>query len=208
MKKASAVLICLVFIAGTAVASPFGEGGGTSPGEEESNLATILMITVVVGFTALLVSDIIADDGLESQDALAGITASDTSSVSEETGVNWEQLAPADSLPVLAIAVFQGPSGREAARYMASLLSSRENIDYTIHGSPSALGHQSPSETASTGFAFVPSDYFITADQEGLFLFHRGSGQPEWSFPMQEAGLDSAFVRRAAASLMEHFELP
>ncbi len=208
MEKVSAVLICLVFMAGTAVATPFGEGGGTSPGEEESNLATILMITVVVGFTALLVGDIIADDGLESQDALAGITASDTSSVSEETGVNWERLAPADSLPVLAIAVFQGPSGREAARYMASLLSSRENIDYIIHGSPAALGNQSPWETAATGFAFVPGDYFVTSGPEGLFLFHRGSDQPEWFFPMQGAELDSAFVRSAASSLMEYFELP
>jgi hypothetical protein len=91
---------------------------------------------------------------------------------------------------------------------MASLLSSRENIDYTMHGSPAALGNQSPSETATMGFAFVPGDYFVTSGPEGLFLFHRGDSQPEWSFPMQGAELDSAFVRNAAASLMEYFELP
>lgn len=207
MKKVSAVLICLVFMAGTAVASPFGEGGGSSPGEEESNLAAILMITVVVGFTALLVGDIMADDGLESQDALAGIP-SDSVEVSEQTGVDWARLTPADSLPVLAIAVFQGNGGRESARYMASLLSSRENIDYTIHGSPAALGNLSPGEAASTGFSFVPSDFFLTGGPEGLFLFRRGNGEPHWSFPASEAGMDSVYIRSAASSLIEHLTLP
>ena len=207
MKSAMAVLMTAVFILGTAVASPLGEGGGSTADDSESNLAGILMITVVAGFAALLVGDIISDNAEDSQDALAGI--SDSSAVIEETGIDWNQLngdSSEESIPVLAVAVFQVESGRDLARYLTAMLAPGEQRDYTIHGTPVALGSMSSAEAAATGFTFMSCDLFVTGDDEGIQLFERGNPEPVWTY--QSESLDSNSVRGASANLMEFLSIP
>lgn len=207
MKKAMAVLMTMVFILGTAVASPLGEGGGSSTDDSESNLAGILMITVIAGFAALLVGDIISDNAENSQDALAGI--SDSASVVEETGVDWNQLngdSAEGSIPVLAVAVFQADSGRDLARYLTALLAPGDQRDYSIQGAPVALGSLSSAEAAATGFTFMNCDFFVTGDDEGIKLFMKGNASPVWTY--DAVPLDSNTVRGASASLMEFLSIP
>ena len=206
MKNAMAVLIAAVFILGTAVASPLGEGGGTSSDESESHLAEILMITVVAGFAALLVGDILSDNAIDSQDALAGIT--DSSAVIEETGVDWNQLnddSAVENIPVLAVAVFQTDSGRDLAKYLTALLAPGDQRDYTIQGTPVALGSMSSAEAAATGFSFMNCDLFITGDGEGLQLFQQGITDPVWVY--NAVSMDSNAVLEASAGLLEFLSI-
>lgn len=207
MKQALAVLIAAVFFMGTAVAYPLGEGGGSSADEDDSKLAGILMISVVAGFAALLVTDIISDNATDSQDALAGLA--DTSFVSEETGVDWNQLQDDSSepgIPVLAIAVFQTESGRDLAKYLAALLVPGDGTSYIIQGTPVALGHMDPDDEASTGFSFLSCDLFVTGNETGMLLFDRNAQGPVWSHPWESS--DSAAVRSASAELMEFLAIP
>lgn len=204
MKNAMAVLMAAVFVLGTATASPVGQGGGSTPTDNESNLTGILMITFAAGFAALIIGDIISDSGQESQDALAGYTAPDTAS--EDTGVNWEQFSaasPEESVPVLAVAVFPGDSGRDLARYLTGLLAPGENLLYTTNHAPVALGAMSSSQAATTGFSFMNCDMFVTGDETGFQLFERGIADPVWTYGTEL--LDSASVRQGASGLVEFF---
>lgn len=201
MKNAAVILILLVFVTGITVASPLDQGGGGSGTDEENNLSTILMITVVAGFVAIIVGDIISDRPQVSQDALAGI---DPDGATEDTGVNWENLSekPGDnSLPQMAVAVFQMNGGRELARYFNNLLAPGENEYYSVHGPPVSLGSMPPSEAAATGFTFTDTHWFITADSTGFQMFARGISEPVWLFNAENP--DSASARAASASLID-----
>lgn len=201
MRNALAVLITLIFVLSTAVASPFDEGGGT-PDENESNLATILMVTAVAGFAALLIGDILSDNSTDSQDALAGIP--DSTTVHESTGIDWGSFSSetADNgLPVVAVAVFQGDTGRDLARYLTGLLVPGEDIYYSLYGSPVSLGNMSSSQAAETGFSFINCDMFIAGDDSGFQLFYRDNPDPVWS--LEAVNPDSNAVRRASASLLD-----
>ena len=202
MKKLTVVLILLTFFLNTAVASPAGQGGGTESDAEETNISTIILIAVVAGVSWLLVSDILADKSVESQDALSGIVEEPVTY--EDTGINWEsvldetQEAP---VPVVAFSVFNVDNGRELTSYFTALLQQDEEIFYTIQGTPIALGSMSPSEAAATGLSFVDCDWFITGDNTGVQLFSRNSDQPVWQF--ESLNPDSNAVRAAAASFRD-----
>jgi hypothetical protein len=207
MKRAAAILLAAVFLLGTAAAAPLGEGGGSSSDDSESNLAGILMVTVVVGFAALLVGDIISDNAEDSQDALAGIM--DSTAVVEETGVDWNQLngdSTEARIPVMAVAVFQADSGRDLARYLSALLAPGEQTNYLLSGTPVALGSMNSAEAAATGFTFMDCDLFVTGDDEGIQLFERDNPQPVWTYYSES--IDSNTVRRASANLMEFLSAP
>lgn len=201
MKNAAVMLMLIVFIPGITVASPLDQGGGGSSTDEESNLSTILMITVVAGFVAIIVGDIISDRPQVSHDALAGI---DPDAAPEDTGVNWEDLSNnsgGNDLPSLALSVFQLPGGRELARYLNNLLAPGENEYYSLYGPPVSLGSMPPSEAAATGFTFTDTHWFITADSTGFQMFARGIDEPVWLFNAENP--DSASARAATASLID-----
>ena len=196
------VLILLTFFLNTAVASPAGQGGGTESDAEETNISTIILIAVVAGVSWLLVSDILADNSVESQDALSGIVEEPVTY--EDTGINWEsvldetQEAP---VPVVAFSVFNVDNGRELTSYFTALLEQGEQLYYTIHGTPVALGNMSSPEAAATGLSFVECDWFITGDSTGIQLFSRDSDQPVWQF--ESTNPDSTAVSAAAASFRD-----
>ncbi|PIE53314.1 hypothetical protein CSA37_01900 [Candidatus Fermentibacteria bacterium] len=201
MKKPAAVLILLLFTVNTALASPVGQGGGSTPNEEESNLSTVIMIAVVAGFSALIIGDIITDNAEDSQDAISGV---ETNDASEDTGVDWGSLAAdtADtSLPILSVSVFTVNDGRNLASYFSTLLEQGNGLYYNVHGNPAALGAMAPEEAAATGFAFLDCDWFIAGDSSGIYLFSRNSDEPLWQWNLAPA--DSASVRNAAAEFRE-----
>ncbi len=201
MKNAAVILMLLVFIPGITVASPLDQGGGGSGTDEESNLSTILMITVVAGFVAIIVGDILSDEPQVSHDALAGI---DPDAAPEDTGINWEDLSDSSggsALPSLALSVFLLPGGRELARYFNNLLAPGENEYYSLYGPPVSLGSMPPAEAAVTGFSFTDTHWFITADSTGFQMFARGIAEPVWSYSAEDP--DSASARSASASLID-----
>jgi len=199
--KVIATVLILLFSA-TSAAYPGDEGGGSSSGDEDSTLSGILMITVVVGVAVILVSDILSDNAQDSQDALAGINVTDATS--DQTGVNWDQIAhdaEGDGIPVLAVAVFNIPSGRDLARYFTGLLAPGEEIHYTVYGPPLFLGSIPPAQAAATGFSAVNCNWFITGDSTGIQLFQKGQPEPVWFFAGQNP--DSSSIRTASARFFE-----
>ena len=209
MKRFMAVLLITTLVAGTAMSHPLGQGGGSQQTSDESQLSTILMVTVFVGVTALLVGDILSDNSVDSQDALAGVMESDSVETSQETGIDWGNLggdAPGNEAPVLALGVFSVPDGRDLAHYMTGLLAPGEEINYRLHGDPVALGSIDADEAAAMAFSFIQCDYFLTADQQGFQLFQRNGEDPLWS--LSPSNLDSAAVLSASAELMDILSAP
>ena len=198
MKRLTAV-ICLFIFANLAVAHPFSSGGGgSSSADDESNLAIILMTVVLVGVSALFVTDILADK------------SQNTSSVntdeieSEETGVNWEQLSnnsDEDSLPLMALSIFPGENGRNLAAYFSSLINQGDGIYFDNYSAPVSFGQMDPVEAAETGFSFLNCQWFIATTVSGFELYSEDTDRPIWTF--QASTWDSLMVREAASSFLD-----
>lgn len=202
MKKLTAVLIILAFSLNTAVASPMGQGGGSGDDPEDASISTLILVVVVVGVAGLLVSDIIADNSEDSQDALSGVVTEPETS--QETGVDWGSIvqeSDAPFVPKLAISVFNIENGRNLAGYFSALLQQDEELNYSIQGTPIALGAMSSAQAAQTGLSFVDCDWFVTGDSTGVQLFSKVQTSPIWHFYSDIP--DSAAVRAAAESFRE-----
>ncbi len=202
MKRIAALLFMLIF-SNLAVAHPFDSGGGSSSSSEETDLTMIILVTVVAGVGALLISDIISDNKEDTRDALSGDAEE---SAIEDTGVNWGQLndnVEGESIPVLAVSVFPGSNGRELANYFSNLIVPGNNLYYNIYSSPVSFGGMSPAEAAATGFSFLDCQWFLTADSAGLELHSENAENPLWLFNTAE--WDSAMVREASSSFLEFF---
>ncbi len=200
MKRTAALVLLLIF-SNVAVASPFASGGGSSSSDDETNLTMILMIVVVAGVGALLISDVIADNSNDSHDALSH---NDQEAISEDTGVNWEQLASGveiEHLPVLAVSVFNGSNGRDLANYFSNLIAPGDDLYYIVYESPVSFGQMAPVEAAETGFSFLDCQLFMAADSHKLELYSSETNEPLWLFSTSE--WDSAMVREASASFLD-----
>lgn len=201
MKRAAALFLLLLF-SNVAVASPFDSGGGSASSDDEADLSLILMIAVAAGIGAFLVLDVIADNSSDSQDAL---THSNQEAISEDTGVNWEQLAGGveiESLPVLAVSVFNGSNGRDLANYFSNLVTPGDELYYTVYESPVSFGQMDPAEAAETGFSFLDCQLFMAVDSDKLELYSNEVDEPLWLFSTSE--WDSAMVREASASFLDY----
>lgn len=200
MKRITAVLLLLVF-SNLAVAHPFASGGGTESSSEETDLTLIILVVVVAGVGALLVSDILSDEGEGEHTAL---TPEEAELLNEETGVNWEDLAgngEGETLPLLAVSVFPGENGRDFANYFSSLLAQGDQLYFTIYPAPVSFGSMEPSEAAETGFSFLDCQWFIAADSTGLMLYRETEETPAWLF--NPVNWDSTTVREASSNFLE-----
>jgi|GEM_PF-2086970 len=202
MKRVAALLLIVIF-SNIAVADPFSDGGGSTSSSDESNLSLIFTVVLLVGAGALFITDILSDDPIDSQDALAGITEQPADGT---TGIEWENLAgnsnPEDQpVPVVAISVFPGSSGRDLANYFSSLIEPGNSLYYTVYSSPVAFGQLSPGEAAATGFSFLHCQWFVASGPRGLELHRNDSSDIPWVY--YSATFDSSMVRTASASFME-----
>ncbi|MCK5785099.1 MAG: hypothetical protein KAH54_00925 [Candidatus Sabulitectum sp.] len=200
MRRITALLLLLAFT-NIAVAHPFASGGGGTSSSEETDLTWIILGVVVVGVGALLITDILTDDSRDSQDALTGETEEP---LTEETGVNWEQLSgntEEDMLPLVAVSVFPGNNGRDLADYFSNLIAPGNNLYYTIYSSPVSFGQMDPAEAASTGFSFLDCQWFVTNDASGLKLYSEDATDPLWLF--SSTVWDSLTIREASSSFLE-----
>lgn len=199
MKKFTAVLILLAFFFNTAVASPAGQGGGSGSETDDSNISIIVTVALIVGVSALFVMDILSENSEDSQDALSGIV--EEAEAPEETGIDWESILDEtgdEQIPVVSLAVFNVENGKDLTHYFAALLEQGEQLFYSIHGMPVALGSMPSSEAAATGFSFMDCNWFVTGDNTGIKLFAQNQNDPVWQFNSTHA--DSAMIRAAAAS--------
>ncbi len=200
MKKFTAILLLLIF-SNFAVAGTFDSGGGSSSSSEETDLTMIILAVVVVGVGALFISDILADQGNDSQDAL---TDSNTEVINEETGINWDQLnenADLVELPLVATSVFPGANGRDLATYFSNLIGQGNELYFDVYSAPVSFGQMSPEEAAITGFSFLNCQWYLSPAPEGLELYVKDSENPAWVFSTTE--WDSTVVREASASFLE-----
>ncbi len=200
MKRIAALLFLVIF-SNFAVAHPFSSGGGGSSSSEETDLTMIILAVVVVGVGALLITDILDDNSTDSQNALAG---GEEEILREETGVNWEQLTgneELETLPLVAISVFQGENGRDLAIYFSNLMARGNGLYYDIYSAPVAFGEMDSAEAAATGFSFLDCQWCIATGSSGLELHSENSENPIWVF--NSAAWDSATVRNASASFLE-----
>lgn len=199
MKRITALFLLLVF-SNIAVAHPFDSGGGgTSSSSEEADLTLIILVVIVAGVGTLFLTDILSEDSADSQDTLGneGI-------VTEETGVNWDQLTgdqQFNPLPLIAVSVFPGENGRNLATYFSNLITQGNGLYYDIYSSPVSFGEMDASEAAETGFSFLSCQLFIAAGSSGLELYSDDSDAPVWFF--NTADWDSSAVREASASFIE-----
>jgi len=200
MKRITAVLLLLVF-SNLAVAHPFASGGGSESSSSETDLTLVILVVVVAGVGALLVADILSDD-----DESNTFPDEEESVLTEETGVNWENLgnnSAAETLPLLAISVFpvENESDINLANYFSSLIIQGDKRYYTTYPSPVSFGNMEPLEAAHTGFSFLSCQWFIAADSSGLMLYRETEDTPAWLF--NPVNWDSTSVREASSSFLE-----
>ncbi len=198
MKRITAFLLILVFC-NLSVAHPFASGGGAESSSDETDLTMVILIVVVAGVGALLVTDILSDD-----DGSDTFRDEEEAVLTEETGVNWENLGNSDEaeiLPLLAISVFPGENGSNLANYFSSLIVQGDDLYYTTYSSAVSFGSMEPLEAAHTGFSFLDCQWFIAADSSGLMLYTETEESPAWF--INPASWDSSSVREASSSFLE-----
>lgn len=192
-----AALLAAVFLLACPVNGAGVEGDEGDLGVSNEMLYITIGLAVLVG--GFLFLDVLA--GSEEE-----IAPADTvSNPIVETGIEWDEVFPDDSITV-AVSVFPGDNGSENAMQFIHVLNELTGNDISVYDEPLDLGTDSAVHRATIAYEFFSVDYLVfqVEDSETLMYAVASPDSILWTSTGQSDGSISSVVEELLQSAVFH----